>query len=165
MSDRIGLFTGSFDPITNGHVDLIERASQLFDVFYVGIFFNPNKAGLLNLNQREKMVKASLSHLPNVQVITSSQQLVVTVAREYGVTHLVRGLRNGADLEYEASFDFYNRELAPELETVYLLAKPQFKFVSSSQVRELLHFQEDISPYVPAPVSKEFSPYETTKLP
>lgn len=73
------------------------------------------------------------------------------------MTHLVRGLRNGQDLEYEASLDFYNRELAPELETIYLLAKPEFKFVSSSQAVELLHFQQEISKYVPQTVIKELA--------
>lgn len=161
MSDKIGLLTGSFDPITNGHVDIIERASRLFDQLYVGLFFNPLKKGMFPLEQREKMVKQSLSHLKNVTIITSSEELVIEVARRYGVTHLVRGLRNAQDMEYEASFDFYNRALAPELETVYLLAQPHLKFVSSSQVRELIHFQQEIAPYVPQAVITEWSQYET----
>ena len=94
--------------------------------------------------------------------MVSTDELVVDVARSVGVAHLVRGLRNGPDLEYEASLDFYNRELAPELETIYLLAKPEFKFVSSSQVRELLHFQQDISKYVPQAVIKELTRRENT---
>lgn len=155
MSDKIGLFTGSFDPLTLGHLDLIERASGLFDKLFVGIFYNPNKSGLLDLEARKRILEEVFAGNDNIVVLVSTNELVVDVARKVGASHLVRGLRNGQDLEYEASFDFYNRELAPAIETIYLLAKPEFKFVSSSQVRELIHFQQDISKYVPQAVIKE----------
>lgn len=155
MSDKIGLFTGSFDPITNGHLDLIERASGLFDKLYVGIFTNPKKVGLLTGAERRALLDKLFAGRDDIEVILSENELVVDVAKRYGVSHLVRGLRNATDLEYESSFDFYNRNLAPDLETIYLLAKPEFKFVSSSQVRELLHFQQDICPYVPIVVYEE----------
>lgn len=160
MSDKIGLFTGSFDPLTNGHVDLIQRASQLFDQLYVGIFVNPRKKGLLTGQQRKDLMEEVFSVLPGVQVLLAEDELVIDVAHKVGASHLVRGLRNGIDLEYEASFDFYNRKLAPELDTIYLLAKPEYKFVSSTQVRELLHFHQDISQYVPKVVSEELKKYE-----
>ena len=153
MSDRIGLFTGSFDPITLGHLDLIKRASGLFDHLYVG---------LLDIEARKRILEEIFAEEDRISVLVSTDELVVDVARTVGVTHLVRGLRNGQDLEYEASLDFYNRELAPELETIYLLAKPEFKFVSSSQVRELLHFQQEISKYVPQAVIKELARRENT---
>ena len=162
MSDRIGLFTGSFDPITLGHVDLIERACGLFEHLYVGLFYNPHKQGLLDVEARRRILEELFAKDYRISVLVSTDELVVDVARTVGVTHLVRGLRNGQDLEYEASLDFYNRELAPELETIYLLAKPEFKFVSSSQVRELLHFQQDISKYVPQTVIKELAARENT---
>ncbi|MBF0819240.1 pantetheine-phosphate adenylyltransferase [Streptococcus acidominimus] len=155
MSDKIGLFTGSFDPLTNGHLDLIQRASQLFDVLYVGIFVNPHKQGLFASEERKRLIEEAVAELPRVKVLLAQDELVVDVARKIGATYLVRGLRNGIDLEYEASFDFYNRELAPDIETIYLLAKPEYKFVSSGQVRELLHFRQDVSPYVPENISKE----------
>lgn len=155
MLGKIGLFTGSFDPLTNGHLDLIQRASQLFDVLYVGVFVNPHKQGLLGGEERRRLIEEAVSELPTVKVLVAQDQLVVDVARHIGANYLVRGLRNGMDLEYESSFDFYNRELAPEMETIYLLAKPEYKFVSSSQVRELLYFDQDISPYVPKNISKE----------
>lgn len=155
MSDKIGLFTGSFDPLTNGHLDLIQRASQLFDVLYVGIFVNPHKQGLFVSEERKRLIEEAVAELPRVKVLLAQDELVVDVARKIGATYLVRGLRNGIDLEYEASFDFYNRELAPDIETIYLLAKPEYKFVSSGQVRELLHFRQDVSPYVPENISKE----------
>ena len=104
MSDRSGLFTGSFDPITIGHVQLIERASRLFDRVYVGIFYNPEKVGLFSIEQRVRMVEGALAHLENVEIVTSTQELAVTVARNLGVVTLIRGLRNAQDLVYEASW-------------------------------------------------------------
>lgn len=149
MTEKIALFTGSFDPLTLGHMDIIRRASQLFDRLLVGVFYNPHKKSLLSLGEREEMLKHLTAELANVDIITSQEELVVTVAKQHGVTILVRGLRSSGDLDYEASFDFYNKNLAPDLETVYLLAQPQYRFVSSSGVRELLAFGADISPYVP----------------
>ncbi|MGT2949917.1 pantetheine-phosphate adenylyltransferase [Streptococcus cuniculi] len=160
MSGKIGLFTGSFDPLTNGHLDLIRRASQLFDVLYVGIFVNPHKQGLLTSEKRKRLIEEVVAEMPTVKVLVAQDELVVDVAKKIGASYLVRGLRNGIDLEYESSFDFYNRRLAPELETIYLVASPEYKFVSSSQVRELLHFQQDISPYVPKVISKELMKHE-----
>ena len=155
MSDKIGLFTGSFDPMTNGHMDLIERASKLFDKLYVGIFYNPHKNGFLSIESRLKTVEKAVAHLENVQVIASHDELVVDVARKLGVHVLVRGLRNVADLQYEASFDFYNHQLAGEIETVYLHSRPEHVYISSSAVRELLKFDQDISKYLPNAVLEE----------
>ena len=155
MSDRIGLFTGSFDPMTNGHLDLIERASKLFDKLYVGIFYNPHKNGFLPIEGRLETVEKAVEHLKNVQVIASHDELVVDVARKLGVHVLVRGLRNAADLQYEASFDFYNHQLAGEIETIYLHSRPEHVYISSSAVRELLKFEQDISKYVPNVVLEE----------
>ena len=155
MSYKIGLFTGSFDPMTNGHMDLIERASKLFDKLYVGIFYNPHKNGFLSIESRLKTVEKAVAHLENVQVIASHDELVVDVARKLGVHVLVRGLRNVADLQYEASFDFYNHQLAGEIETVYLHSRPEHVYISSSAVRELLKFDQDISKYLPNAVLEE----------
>ena len=157
MSDKIGLFTGSFDPITKGHLDLIERASKLFDHLYVGIFYNPHKNGFLPIESRLKTVEKAVAHLENVQVIASHDELVVDVARKLGVNVLVRGLRNAADLQYEASFDFYNHQLAGEIETIYLHSRPEHIYISSSAVRELLKFGQDISEYVPYAILEELN--------
>ncbi|NQJ72102.1 pantetheine-phosphate adenylyltransferase [Streptococcus suis] len=160
MSDKIGMFTGSFDPITNGHLDIIERASGLFDKLYVGIFFNPNKIGLFTGQERLALLQKVFERNEKIEVFLASQELVVDVARERRVSHIVRGLRNGIDLEYEANFDYFNRQLAPELETVYLMSKPEYRNISSSQIRELIHYQQDISPYVPQVVSEEIKKNE-----
>ena len=155
MSDKIGLFTGSFDPITKGHVDLIERASKLFNKLYVGIFYNREKSGFFRIEARERMVKEALEHLDNVEVITSQNELAVTVARRLRAKVFVRGLRNSQDLDYEADMNFFNRELAGELETIFLLSKPAYQHISSSRIRELFAFQQDIADYVPQSVIKE----------
>lgn len=155
MSNKIGLFTGSFDPMTTGHLDIIERASKLFDKLYVGIFYNPHKTGFLAIESRKKTVEKAVAHLENVHVLSSHDELVVDVARKLGVHVLVRGLRNATDLQYEASFDFYNHQLAGEIETVYLHSRPEHVYISSSAVRELLKFGQDISKYVPNAVLEE----------
>ena len=157
MSDKIGLFTGSFDPMTNGHLDLIERASKLFDKLYVGIFYNTHKMGFLPIESRKKTVEKAVGHLKNVEVMASHDELVVDVARRLGAEVLVRGLRNATDLQYEASFDFYNHQLAGEMETIYLHSRPEHVYISSSAVRELLKFDQDISGYVPNAVLEELN--------
>ena len=141
--------------MTKGHVDLIERASRLFDKLYVGIFYNREKSGFFTIEAREHMVKEALEHLRNVEVITSQNELAVTVARRLGTQAFVRGLRNSQDLDYEANMNFFNHELAGELETIFLLSKPDYQHISSSRIRELIAFQQDIAAYVPQSVIKE----------
>lgn len=162
MSGKIGLLTGSFDPITKGHVDMVERSLDLFDQVYIGIFSNPKKHNRFTGQERLRMVESVFEEEAKVRVFLAENRLVVDVARELGVTHLIRGLRNGIDLEYEANFDYFNRQLAPEVETVYLLAKPELRMISSSQVRELLDYHQDIRAYVPSCVVKEIEKYEKT---
>lgn len=141
--------------MTKGHVDLIERASRLFDKLYVGIFYNREKFGFFTIEARERMVKEALQHLDNVEVITSQNELAVTVARRLGAKVFVRGLRNSQDLDYEANMNFFNQELAGEMETIFLLSKPSYQHISSSRIRELIAFQQDIVAYVPQSVIKE----------
>ena len=150
-----GLFTGSFDPVTNGHVDLIKRGANLFDKLYVGIFYNKNKQGFFTIEERKRMLERTLKDIPNVQVITAQNSLAVDIARRLEVNYLLRGLRNVADLDYETNLAFYNGHLATEIETVLFLSSPELSQVSSSRVRELIHFHADISRFVPAPVLEE----------
>ena len=152
---KIAMFTGSFDPITNGHMDIIARASKLFDELYIGLFYNKNKQGFWDVETRKRILEEVVVDLPNVKVITAHDSLAVDVARDLGVTYLVRGLRNATDFDYEANMDYFNKGLAPEIETVYLSASHGVTPVSSSRVRELIYFEGDISSYVPQAVVKE----------
>ena len=152
---KIAMFTGSFDPITNGHMDIIARASKLFDELYIGLFYNKNKQGFWDVETRKRILEEVVVDLPNVKVITAHDSLAVDVARDLGVTYLVRGLRNATDFDYEANMDYFNKGLAPELETVYLIDSHEVTPVSSSRVRELIYFEGDISSYVPQAVVKE----------
>lgn len=152
---KIGLFTGSFDPVTNGHLDIITRASRLFDTLYIGIFYNKDKKGLFTIDERKQMLEEALAQLPNVKVITARDSLAVDIARRLEVGHLVRGIRNSKDLDYEADLAFYNHHLATEIESVFLLSSPELVHVSSSRVRELMYFHSDISAFVPESVVKK----------
>ena len=143
---KIAMFTGSFDPITNGHMDIIARASKLFDELYIGLFYNKNKQGFWDVETRKRILEEVVVDLPNVKVITAHDSLAVDVARD---------LRNATDFDYEANMDYFNKGLAPELETVYLIASHEVTPVSSSRVRELIYFEGDISSYVPQAVVKE----------
>ena len=164
MSGKIALFAGSFDPVTKGHVELIERASRLVDTLYVGIFYNLDKQGMFSIDERKRMLEGAVAHLPNVQLVTSQQELAVTVAQRLGASCLIRGLRGSQDLAYEATLQAYNQDLDPDLETIFLLSSPNYQHLSSSGVRELLAFKQDVSPYVPASVIKELErKYETFK--
>lgn len=148
---RIGVFPGSFDPLTNGHFDLIERAAQLVDTLVVAVLKNSDKTPLFTLAQREEMIREATAGLGNVQV-ESFEGLLVSFAREKGATVLFRGLRNGADFEQEAMLATVNQNLAPEIQTVCLLSQPRWTFLSSSIVKEMLRYGQAIDGLVPAPI-------------
>lgn len=154
MTDKIGLFTGTFDPMTNGHVDIIGRASQLFDKLYVGIFKNDAKNPMLPTVQRKKILEKTLKNLGNVEIIVHERDLTVNIAKKLGVTALVRSVRNAQDLEYEKNMIYFNREMTG-IETILLMAKPEFEPISSTRMRELLSFDQDISKWVPEEVLHE----------
>ena len=119
------------------------------------MLFRSNKQGFWDIETRKRILEEVVADLPNVKVITAHDSLAVDVARELGVTYLVRGLRNATDFDYEANMDYFNKGLAPELETVYLIASHEVTPVSSSRVRELIYFEGNISTYVPQAVVKE----------
>lgn len=140
---------GSFDPVTNGHLDIIERASALFDRVIVVVMVNAAKSPLFTTEQRVDMLVRSTAHLPNVSV-QSYDGLLATFAREQGATVIVKGLRALSDFEYEFQMALTNRELNHTLETVFLTATDDKMYLSSSLVKQVAQYGEDVSAFVPA---------------
>ena len=157
MTAKIGLFTGTFDPLTNGHLDIIERASKQFDKLYVGIFKNDQKNPLFPTEQRVAMLKEALTDLSvnqNIEVITHERDLTVNIAKKLGVTALVRSVRNSTDLEYEKNMWYFNHEMTG-VETILFMAKPELEPLNSTRMRELHAFGQDVSQWVPENVVRE----------
>jgi len=155
MSKSIkAIFAGSFDPVTNGHVDIIERASKLFDELKIGLLINPNKKSLFSIDERVSLIKEATGHLDNVEVIFF-EGLLTDYCKKNGVSVLVRGVRSAADVDYELQMAHMNKELGPDIETVILPTNTRYSFVSSSLIKEVLHFNADIKHLVPACVLRE----------
>ena len=148
---RIALFPGSFDPITLGHVDIIERAVPLFDEIKIAVGTNSAKNYLFPLKRRVQWIEQTFAHEPKVSVITY-EGLTVDFAEEQGVQFLLRGLRNPADFEFEKAIAQANREMVPDLETVFLLTSARYAYISSSIVREVYNHGGDFQKFVPATV-------------
>jgi len=148
---RTALYPGTFDPITNGHLDLIERASRIFDHLVVAVADNPAKETLLSREERVSLLEASVKKLKNVEVKHFSG-LTVEYARKLKVTAIVRGLRVFSDFEYEFQMALMNRKLVPEVETVFLVPSEQHTYVSSTLIKDIAGFGSDISSFVPPPV-------------
>ena len=148
---RIGVFPGSFDPLTSGHYDLIERAAALVDCLYVAVLKNSDKTPLFTLKQRKEMIESTTALLPNVKV-GAFEGLLVDFARQKGASVLFRGLRNQLDYEQETMLATVNHRLAPEIQTVCLFSKPEWTFLSSSIVKEMLRYGQDIRGLVPAQI-------------
>jgi pantetheine-phosphate adenylyltransferase len=141
-------FSGSFDPPTFGHLNLIERSAALFDDLTVVLAENRQKKTLFSLEERISMVSELVKPWKNVAV-ESSPALTVDFMRERGIKILVRGIRGAQDFSYEFELSLWNKTLAPEIETIFLIAEPRHSLVSSSAVKELAGFHRDLSPYVP----------------
>lgn len=150
---RLALFTGTFDPFTLGHLDILERALKLFDAIEVTVATNADKVTLLTAEERCSVIKASIAHLENVSVATF-EGLVVEYARRRKAVALIRGLRQAGDFEYERPMAIANRKMHPGLETVFLLPSEQQSFVSSTIVRDIHRWGGDVAAFVPEPVLK-----------
>ena len=149
ISDKkIALYPGSFDPITNGHLDVLERASRMFDSVVIAVLKHPEKKSFLSVEQRVGLIKESIKDMKNVSV-DSFDGLTVEYARKIGAKFLIRGLRTITDFEYEVQLCQTNQVIAPDIDTVFLSTKPQHNFISSSIVRELSNHKTDISKFVP----------------
>ena len=149
MASRIALCPGTFDPPTLGHMDVVRRAARMFDEVVVAIVRAPQHKAqpLFSADERIELIEDALRDLPNVRV-RSFSTLVVDVAKEEGATILVKGLRAVSDFEWEFQMAHLNAELAPELETAFVMSYPDWSFVSSSGVREVAAFGGDVSKYV-----------------
>ena len=146
------IYPGTFDPITNGHVDLVERAARLFDRVVVAIAFSEKKTPLFSLEERVTLCQASLSHLDNVEV-TGFNNLLIDFARSQGASCVLRGLRAVADFEYEFQLANMNRAMYPEFESIFLTPSEHLSYISSTLVREIAALNGDVSPFVPGPVT------------
>ena len=142
------IYPGTFDPITNGHLDLIARASKLYHKVIVAVAVNRNKIPLFSLDERVDLATAVTSEFSNVLVI-GFDNLLVECAKQQGVDVILRGLRAVSDFEYEFQLAGMNRRLAPELETVFLTPAEQYEFISSSMIREIAQLNGDVSCFVP----------------
>jgi pantetheine-phosphate adenylyltransferase len=150
------VYPGTFDPITNGHVDLVERAARLFDKVVIGIAYSERKKPMFSLEERIALCQASLAHVDNVEVAGFNNLLVDFVA-EQGSNTVLRGLRAVSDFEYEFQLANMNRAMRPEFETVFLTPAEQQSFISSTLVREIATLNGDVSRFVPAAVQVELS--------
>ena len=148
----IALYPGSFDPITNGHLDIATRAASLFDKLIIGIYDTPGKRLLFATNERLEMVKEAISHLPNVQAEAYSC-LTVEFARIKGARVLIRGLRMSSDFEREFETTLMNKQMAPEIETLCLMTSIEYQFLSSSLLKEVAELGGDIGVLVPKHVA------------
>lgn len=142
------IYPGTFDPITDGHLDIISRASKLFHQVIVAVAVNQGKTPLFSLEERVTMVEEVTSSLPNINIIGFGN-LLVDCAKEHKANVVLRGLRAVSDFEYEFQMAGMNRRLSPELETMFLTPAEQYEFISSSMIREIAKLKGDVSSFVP----------------
>ena len=150
-NSRTAVYPGTFDPITNGHIDLVNRAARLFERVVVGVAYSASKGPALSLEHRVVLAQEALAAHPNVDV-RGFDTLLAHFVREVGAGVLLRGLRAVSDFEYEFQMASMNRHLIPEVETLFLTPAEQYSFISSSLVREIARLGGDVSGFVPASV-------------
>ena len=151
---KIALYPGSFDPITNGHLDIIERALKIFDKLYIVISVNPEKKTLFTASERQDILEEVLKKHPQIEIIIN-QVLTVQKAKEMNATHIVRGLRALTDFDYEFQLTNANRVLDKSIDTIFFMTDNQHAFLSSSAVKEIAQFGGDISAFLPPYAAKK----------
>lgn len=151
MAERIGVYPGSFDPPTLGHLDMIDRAARLFDTLIVAVARNSEKNSLFTADERKAMLREVTGHIPNI-VIDHFTGLTVDFAHSRGSFTLVRGLRAISDFEYELTMASTNRKMRPEVDTVILMPNEDYMFISSRLVKEIAVLGGDVSPFLPKSV-------------
>ena len=142
------IYPGSFDPITNGHIYIAERAAAIFDEVIVSVLVNERKNAAFSVSERCEMARDSLNHIKNIKV-DSFNGLLVDYVRKKEAGVIIRGLRAMSDFEYEFQMALMNRQLAPEIETFFIVTDPKYSYVSSSSVREIFHFGGTVKDVVP----------------
>lgn len=153
MADqKIGIYPGTFDPITNGHTDIIGRAARMLDRLVVGVAINPGKGPIFSIDERVELVKDEVDHLENglgdrIEVIPFSG-LLIDFARQSNATIIIRGLRAVSDFDYEFQMASMNAKMAPDVETVCLMASDKYQFIASSLVKEIAKLKGDVSQFV-----------------
>ncbi|MBD8035548.1 pantetheine-phosphate adenylyltransferase [Solibacillus sp. A46] len=153
MTEKIAVVPGSFDPITNGHIDIIRRAADVFDIVYVAVLNNSSKNPLFSIEERTALISEVTKDLPNIRIETSSG-LLIDYAREKKAKAIVRGLRAVSDFEYEMQITSMNRVLDENIETFFIMSKNQYSFLSSSIVKEVAKYGGKVGELVPAVVDK-----------
>jgi pantetheine-phosphate adenylyltransferase len=153
MSTRIALYPGTFDPVTNGHIDILNRSAELFDKIIVTVAINTAKTPLFSIDERLEFLQESLRDIPNIEV-ASFDGLVVDFAREKGAIAILRGLRAISDFEYEFQMALMNHKLDPEVRTIFMMPNEKYTYLNSSIIRSLSQFSADISEFVPECVQR-----------
>jgi pantetheine-phosphate adenylyltransferase len=146
-------YPGTFDPVTNGHIDLVERASRLFDKVVIGIASSQRKSPLFTIEERIELASECLQHVPNVE-IHGFDCLLVNFVSDFNADAIMRGLRAVSDFEYEFQLANMNRALSPDIESIFLTPSEKFSYISSSLVREISSLKGDVSQFVPSNVAK-----------
>ncbi len=149
--NRIAIYPGTFDPITNGHIDVIERSAEKFDTVYLVVAINSKKQNLFSDEERVLMAKDALSHLSNVEVALH-KGLVVDFAKKVDAHTIIRGIRAVSDYEYEFQIALMNKKIYPVIDTVFLLPDERYTYLNSSIIRELASYGQDVSEFVPKSV-------------
>ena len=153
MQKKLAICPGSFDPITNGHLDIITRGAKIFDEVIVAIFNNQSKSPLFSVEERVSLIEQSVEHIPNVTV-DLSEGLLIEYAKDKQANAILRGLRAVSDFEYEMQITSMNKRLESEIETFFMMTNNQYSFLSSSIVKEVAKYQGNISGLVPTVVEE-----------
>lgn len=151
------IFPGSFDPVTNGHLDIIKRSAAIFDEVFVVVLTNTAKKPMFSVNERQSFIQKATEKIPNVKVLSKEADLTVNVARTLEAQVIIRSVRNTQDLEFEQNIAAINKELAPKIETLILLTDPKYAFLSSTLVKEVARFKGELGNLVPPIVQAALS--------
>ena len=146
--EKIALFPGSFDPITNAHMDILQRSLPLFDKVYVGVGLNSTKQSFFSPETRLKMLQQVFQNIPKIEVVTY-EGLTVEFCKKINAQYMIRGIRSTADFEYEKAISQMNHAMHPEIESIFILSKPGYSAISSTIVRDIIRNGGDVSKFVP----------------